>query len=142
MFVALYPFGSMFSIYFLALVSANKLNILSGNSKKKYNIMPRFIIALFYALPIVMMFMLSNSLQSETYYVHEQFDIALGSGVNSGFEPIGIIALIMMFVVVACVTIGLLRDIASVSTGTSEVKEIKVKKQKKEKVTNIDDFKL
>lgn len=42
MFVALYPFGSMFSIYFLALVSANKLNILSGNSKKKYNIIRNF----------------------------------------------------------------------------------------------------
>ena len=42
MFVALYPFGSMFSIYFLALIFAQKLNILSGNSKKKYKIIRNF----------------------------------------------------------------------------------------------------
>lgn len=41
-FVALYPFGSMFSIYFLALIFAKKLNILSKNSKKKYKIIRSF----------------------------------------------------------------------------------------------------
>lgn len=42
MFIALFPFGTMFSIYFLALMFANKLNVLSGNSKKKFNIIRNF----------------------------------------------------------------------------------------------------
>lgn len=42
MFIAIYPFGSMFSIYFLALVFAKKLNLLSGNAKKKYCIIKNF----------------------------------------------------------------------------------------------------
>lgn len=42
MFIALFPFGTMFSIYFLALMFASKLNVLSGNSKKKFNIIRNF----------------------------------------------------------------------------------------------------
>lgn len=42
LFIALFPFGTMFSIYYLSLILARKLNILKGNGKKKMQIIKNF----------------------------------------------------------------------------------------------------
>lgn len=40
--IAMFPFGMMFSVYYLGLIFSNKLKILKNNSKKKYNIIRNF----------------------------------------------------------------------------------------------------
>ncbi len=40
--IAMFPFGMMFSIYYLGLIFSNKLKILKNNSKRKYNIIRNF----------------------------------------------------------------------------------------------------
>ena len=42
LFIALFPFGTVFSIYYISLRLAKKLNILKGNSKKKLQIISDF----------------------------------------------------------------------------------------------------
>ena len=42
LFIATFPFGMVFSIYYISLIIAKRLKILSGNSKKKYEIMSKF----------------------------------------------------------------------------------------------------
>ncbi len=42
LFIALFPFGTMFSIYYLSLILSKKLNILKGNGKKKLQIINSF----------------------------------------------------------------------------------------------------
>src|SRR5699024_4678310 len=40
--IAMFPFGMMFSVYYLGLIFSNKLKILKNNSKRKYNIIKNF----------------------------------------------------------------------------------------------------
>ena len=40
--IAMFPFGMMFSVYYLGLIVSNKLKILKNNSKRKYNIIKNF----------------------------------------------------------------------------------------------------
>ena len=40
--IAMFPFGMMFSVYYLGLIFSNKLKILENNSKRKYNIIRSF----------------------------------------------------------------------------------------------------
>lgn len=42
LFIALFPFGTVFSIYYLSLILSKKLNILKGNGKKKLQIISNF----------------------------------------------------------------------------------------------------
>jgi len=42
LFIALFPFGTVFSIYYLSLILSKKLNILKGNAKKKLEIITGF----------------------------------------------------------------------------------------------------
>ncbi len=40
--IAMFPFGMMFSVYYLGLIFSNKLKILKSNAKRKYNIIRNF----------------------------------------------------------------------------------------------------
>lgn len=40
--IAMFPFGMMFSVYYLGIIFSNKLKILKNNSKRKYNIIRNF----------------------------------------------------------------------------------------------------
>ena len=46
--IAMFPFGMMFSVYYLGLIFSNKLKILKNNSKRKYNIIKNFRTLLFH----------------------------------------------------------------------------------------------